>query len=301
MNSAVKRTLCIAALITILILSALGWVDRGFNACGLGQLESANAHYLENAFDKSLAGFLLLSTIKSGLAIVEGSEVGIGFNLELGDIVQPMYDYVDIAWRASLAGGSILVGMQLALKGLRLVDHWALTGLGSILIIYFLTLWIFPQRARLHKGLIEAVRFGTALCVALYLLLPLSVTGAAVLSQKITQPMIEAAQEELQTLSSTLSPTHISQHFLADSNDHGFSAQNLKSALANAGRGVQALITYLKTETDRIAALTIKLVAAYLFDCVLFPFFFGMIFLTVIKSGVQYFFDLNRPQGGTTV
>lgn len=283
-------------LVCVVLLSAFGLVDRGLNKCGLGYLDQTNANYLDSAFDKSLAGFLLLSTIKSGLAVIEGSEVGIGFSLELGDIVQPVYDYVDIAWRAALAGGSVIVGMQLALKGLRFIDHWALTFLGLILVGYYLAMWSLPQKARLHNGFKEATRFAVTLCVALYLLLPLSVTGAAALSQKITRPMVETSHEELKAIGSTLSPEHIGQHFMAGSDGQGFSAMDLKAALANAGRGVQALVTFLKTETEHLAALTIKLVAAYLFDCLLFPLFFALIFLTLLKNGMRYFFDFGRAQ-----
>jgi hypothetical protein len=281
-------------LVCALTLSALGFVDRALNACGLGYLDKTNASYLDEAFDRSLAGFLLLSTIKSGLAIVEGSEVGIGFSIELGDIVQPMYDYIDIAWRAALAGGSVIVGMQLALKGLRLVDQWALTGLGLILMGYFLTLWYLPHQSWLRDGCKGAARFGATLCVALYLLLPLSVTGAAALSQQVTRPLVEASHEELKAIGSALSPEHISGHFMSDTNGQTISALDLKSALANAGRGVLALVTFLKTESERIATLTIKLVAAYVFDCILFPLFFALILFTMLKSGVRYIFDFNR-------
>ena len=55
---------------------------------GMGMVTDSNREYLTEAFDRSLVGFLVLSGIKSGLAIIEGSEVGIGFNLEIGDIVQ---------------------------------------------------------------------------------------------------------------------------------------------------------------------------------------------------------------------
>lgn len=285
-----------AILVFTMISTALGWVDRGLYTCGLKYVHATNTRYLDDAFDKALAGFLLLSTIKSGLAVVEGSEVGIGFHLELGDVVQPIYDYVDIAWRAALAGGSIIAGMQLALKGLHLVDQWALMGLMAIIAGYYLAVWWLPRKKWLQHGLKGSIRFITALCVALYILLPLSVTGAAALSQKVTRPMVDASHEELEAISSALSPEHISQHFLAGEDGQGISALDLKSALANAGNGVKALITYLKSETSRMAALTIKLIAAYLFDCVIFPLLFALIFMTVLKSGVQHVFEINYPR-----
>jgi hypothetical protein len=294
MPSHLKKILIIIALLCALLLSATGVIDRGLDWCGLGRLAATNQRYLDNAFDTSLAGFLLLSTIKSGLAVVEGSDVGIGFHLELGDIVQPAYDYVDIAWRTALTGGSILVLMQLAGKGLALIDHWALAGLMFILIVHFLVSWTFAQDNRLVLGTRKAARFGTSLCLVLYLLLPLSITGATVLSKQITGPVVRQAHEDLEEIGSTMSPDHLDQYFFSDESEAGFSTDNLKSALASAGRGVQALISFLKVETERLAAITIKLVAAYLFDCILFPLLFGLALITIIKSSVRFVFDISQ-------
>jgi len=79
-----KRWIIILLLTSVALLTATGHTDRALNWIGIGHLTRANDAYLEDAFDKSLTGFLLLSSIKSGLAVVEGSQVGIGFNLELG-------------------------------------------------------------------------------------------------------------------------------------------------------------------------------------------------------------------------
>ncbi|MEJ2158062.1 MAG: hypothetical protein P8X96_22265 [Desulfobacteraceae bacterium] len=292
-----KRWLIIIALVGVTALSAAGYTDRALNWIGTGYLTRANNTYLDDAFDKSLTGFLLLSSIKSGLAVVEGSQVGIGFNLELGDIVQPVYDYVDIAWKAALTGGSIIIGMQLALKSLALVDHWLLAGSLLLLTVKLLSRWLWPRQSRLHQGIGEALRFATTLTVACYLLLPLSVTGAAALSHTITGPMIEASHQELRRIEEEISPGKADQAALADLAQESFSAPSLKKKLSEASTGIQMLISFLKTETDRIAALTLKLIAAYVFDCILFPLLFGLILITMIKGGVHYFFDLSRLKG----
>lgn len=292
-----KRWLIIIALIGVTALSAAGYTDRALNWIGTGHLARANNTYLDDAFDKSLTGFLLLSSIKSGLAVVEGSQVGIGFNLELGDIVQPVYDYVDIAWKAALAGGSIIIGMQLALKSLALMDHWLLAGSLLLLTAKMLSRWIWPRRSGLHQGIGEALRFATTLTVACYLLLPLSVTGAAALSHTITGPMIEASHQELRRIEKEMSPGKADQTALADLAQESFSAPSLKKKLSETSTGIQMLVSFLKTETDRIAALTLKLIAAYVFDCILFPLLFGLILITMIKGGVHYFFDLSRLKG----
>jgi hypothetical protein len=226
--------------------------------------------------------------------VLEGSEVGVGFNLELGDIVQPVYDYVDIAWKAALAGGSIIVGMQLALQGLTFIDHWTLAGMLLFIAGGYITQWIRPQWLGLNKGLKEAIRFAATLSIVFYLLLPLSVAGAAALSYHITRPMIEESHEELKRINKEISPQSMDQGALADLAEGSFTSPSFKKRITDTVTGAQMLVTFLKTETDRIAELMFKLIAAYIFDCILLPLFFGLILITMLKGAVHYVFDLSK-------
>jgi len=54
--------------------------------------------------ERQSGSFLLVSTLKSSLAMIEGSDIGIGFRLEVGDIVQSTYDLVDFTWKMLLYG-----------------------------------------------------------------------------------------------------------------------------------------------------------------------------------------------------
>jgi hypothetical protein len=280
-------------LVALIALAVTGVLDRGLGYGGLGALERSNQEYLSGAFDKALAGFLMLSGIKSGLAIVEGSEVGVGFSLEVGDAVQPLYDYVDIAWRAAMAGGTILVMMQLALKGVMLVDHWVL---GATLALFLLSLmmhWLWPQALARFNIFRRCGRWGVTLCVMLYIVLPLSVTLAAQLSQHLTAPLIEASHTRLKALEQNLSPQIINERFFGGQADADLFSLDIKGKLNAMGQGIKALAAYLKTEATQMAALTLKLIAAYVFDCILFPIFFGIILMTLIKSGVSQVFELS--------
>ncbi|MBW2119095.1 MAG: hypothetical protein JRH09_14405, partial [Deltaproteobacteria bacterium] len=91
----IKHLPLIALLLILTYLAGGGNIDRYFEMCGMHKITTSNEKYLPNSFDKALDGFLVLSGIKMGLAVVEGSEVGIGFNLEIGDLVQAAYGYVD--------------------------------------------------------------------------------------------------------------------------------------------------------------------------------------------------------------
>ena len=54
--------------------------------------------------ERQSASFLLVSTLKSSLAMIEGSDIGVGFRLEVGDIIQSTYDLVDFTWKILLYG-----------------------------------------------------------------------------------------------------------------------------------------------------------------------------------------------------
>ena len=54
--------------------------------------------------ERQSASFLIVSTLKSSLAVIEGSDIGVGFSLEVGDIMQATYDLVDFTWKILLYG-----------------------------------------------------------------------------------------------------------------------------------------------------------------------------------------------------
>jgi hypothetical protein len=71
--------------------------------------------YLESSAEKSGASFLILSGIKGGVAILEGSTIGgeavVTTDIQVGDAVQPIYDFIDVAWRVTFASGVIVCAL----------------------------------------------------------------------------------------------------------------------------------------------------------------------------------------------
>jgi len=297
--SRVTKKISLAILLLILaVASAADFLDAGLNRAGLEYLHRSNDLYLESAFQKALTGFVILSGIKSGLAVIEGSEVGVGFNLQLGDVVQPLYDYVDIAWRAAMAGGGVIVMMQMALKGLRLIDQHVLAGWLLLILTGYIGSWLFPGRTQWWKaGLRDFTRLGANLTLAFYLLLPLTVTAAAALSARITDPVINSTHEELRRFGETLAPDNLVRQFLGPETEAGIGLLDFKARLSQLGGNMKAFTGFLALQTEHIAGLILKLLAAYLFDCIVFPLFFGLILMTLLRSGVSYLFDLHaRPE-----
>ena len=84
MTAKTKTGLVMVGALAGMVLAATGVMDRALSRIGLGELARANHHYLEESYDGALEGFMVLSAVKSGLAVIEGSEVGIASTCRWG-------------------------------------------------------------------------------------------------------------------------------------------------------------------------------------------------------------------------
>jgi hypothetical protein len=242
-------------------LTAFGLTERLLAACDLDGLASKNQAYLESSFERSLRTFAVLSTIKVGLAVVEGTEIGVGFGLQVRDVVQATYDYVDIAWRTVLAGGVILLGTRTLLEAASLANHWFLAITLATFVLMVLTHGVPPRLVRTHRMLREAALFMTVLTAACYLILPLSIAGGAYLSSKITAPSIEEAESGLTALTKELFPEAEDQ-----TTDGG-----LREKWSQIVEKLNQLASHLKERASELVLWILKLIAGCLFDCLVFP------------------------------
>ncbi len=280
--------------------AAAGVLDKSIGFLGMQRVGDANDAYLQEAFDRSLAGFLVLSAIKSGLAVIEGSEVGIGFNLEIGDIVQSVYDYVDIAWKTALAGGTVILITRLSLEAVATIDHWVLMLMLLVMVVYLTLEWFFTAYARLANVFREAMLFLLVMTLTLYYILPLGITAASFVSGKITGPLIQSSQEGFETVNQEFSPSYISSQLFADDADGDgsiFSALDFTAKYEMTRDRIRQIGKYFKDKTTLMATLTIQLVAGYLFDCIIFPLTFFVVLYVLTKSMVTFLIrSVNYPQ-----
>jgi hypothetical protein len=94
--------------------------------------------------ERQSASFLLVSTLKSSLAMIEGSDVGIGFRIEVGDLVQSTYDLVDFTWKMLLYGILLITFSKIFFESDLINVGVYLLGLGFF--IYILGLFIQKYR-----------------------------------------------------------------------------------------------------------------------------------------------------------
>lgn len=293
----VTRALLVILLAAGMLLSAAGYLDNIVRFCGMGHVADANEIYLKNSFDNAVNGFMVLSAVKSGLAIIEGSSVGIGFNLELGDVVQSVYDYVDVAWKTALAGGTILLLTRLVLEAVVLCDHWCLTLLFGSVMVFFAASWAVPGRRRIVQVCRELATVLAVLCAALYFILPLSITAASLLSKRISQPLVQDAYEDFSGIRSLFSSERLARDLFPDNQAEGDSWHSGLGSLANFDvmrKRLKAAAERFSEQTRDIAVWTMKLVAGYLFDCILFPAAFFLILLLFTRGMLAHLIGSHR-------
>lgn len=278
------RVMILIGLSAAVLISALGFSERGLEAMGLKSLEASNQDYLETSFDRSLRLFALLSAVKVGLAVVEGSEVGVGFGLELGDIVQSSYDHVDIAWRTVLAAAVILQSLRFLLDTADLLDHWFLTAALVFILLMVLARWYTPNQTRAQRSCRDVGLLLTVLTVALYLLLPLSISGGRWLSNRITAPSLERAEKGLAQMEKRLSY------------EEGSADDGLLSGLRNTKEYLLRMGAYLKQKAGDLMVLLLIIIAVYIFDCVVFPLSLFLFLLWSTRLTARYLFGIKQAQ-----
>ena len=108
-----KKNLLVKILIVVgLVLCIFGIMDKIFEHTVFNFFKNLTMPYLEKTYEESKKMFLTLSLLKGTTDIIEGSTVNvsmiIGMEIEIGDIIQPIYDMINILWKVSLASVVLL-------------------------------------------------------------------------------------------------------------------------------------------------------------------------------------------------
>jgi hypothetical protein len=276
LSSLIPALLCFA----LAVLAFQSALDPLIQRLGSEALREQNEQYLTTTFDKALLGFGVMSGLKAGLAVIEGStggvSAGISLHLQAGDVVQSVYDYVDIAWRTLLAGCITLLCMQYLLQAAALVDAYVL----SVCLILLGLLLGFRAFRRSCTGWFHVIRDGCMLSIfavlVVYLLLPVSIWSASLLSEHITRSTIISAQQGFADTSTRLFP------------ENKETGEGLIARAKQIPERIEFIAAQLKQRSSDMALWTIQLIAGYLFDCIFFPLGMLVILLWGTRSMMRY-------------
>ncbi|GMW03584.1 MAG: hypothetical protein AMXMBFR84_47180 [Candidatus Hydrogenedentota bacterium] len=157
-----------AVLLLVIGASVIGGADRLESVSGYTALNDYAESLVDDALTKNFTIFAGLSAIKGAVALIEGSSVGVGFQLELGDLIQPAYDYIDFVWQMFLYAFMLLGFYKILLEAELLNAGIYLIGAG--LIVWSLAVWQKSWRAKLNPWARRLVLVGAIFS----LVLPLS-------------------------------------------------------------------------------------------------------------------------------
>jgi hypothetical protein len=278
------RTAAGIVLSAALLLTVFGFTEKGMQVLGLGRLSESNETYLNASFKRSLQTFAVLTAVKTGLGVVEGSEVGVGFGIQIGDVVQAAYDYVDMAWRTVLISMAVLTGTRFVLQAARIFDQWFLAAFILFLLLMLLCRWTVPKFPALRRFFRDAAFVAALVAVMLYVALPASVTLGRSLSRKITAPSMSEAETGFSRFRTEVFPE---------------SAQpktGFWSKIVETKDKLAEIVSFLKTRTNEMIEWVIKLIAGYTFDCIVFPMGLFFAFYGLFRFLVRALFDARRSQ-----
>ncbi|MFP6583169.1 MAG: hypothetical protein VCD00_11535 [Candidatus Hydrogenedentota bacterium] len=192
----VLATLLIVAGLAILIAQPTIARITGFDALTESSLALIDESMLDNQ-----KTFLVFSAIKASLALIEGSTVGVGIEVQVGDLIQPAYDYVDFFWKVFLYAFVILGSYKILLETGLLTLGFPLIGIGCLImatsVAFPTTKWNATLLAR------NLMLIGLLVCYVL----PLSLLATDELSVRYVDELKEQHRESISQFNTQLEST----------------------------------------------------------------------------------------------
>ena len=164
-----------------IVLCVFGIMDIIFENTIFNLFKNLTKPYLEKAYEESKKLFITLSLLKGTADVIEGSTVNVnmilGMNVEIGDIVKPIYDIINTIWQISLESVVILKLETIYYEIFRVK-------IASILIFISLVTY-FPYtftKNKITEILKKIAKYAFSLLLFIYIVLP----GAILISSGVS-------------------------------------------------------------------------------------------------------------------
>jgi len=283
-------------LIGVLILCFSGILGLFYEYTFKSLFIYTSGEYLENSIDKSTTIFLSLSAIKAFTAVIEGSQVGISaignFSLQVGDIVQSLYDIIDIMWKISFLG---VVSLTIQKLFVNYFSSYLLSSLVGVAVLFYIP-WLYTENSiTLFSKRVS--KFIVILFSCVYFLIPINIflssRASIYLDEKYRNPAIENLQIEtskLGELSTDISNLQNNENLEeVDTTKWYDITGKISNSISSANREFSNIIENLKTiqkkleeTTSKILKLAIIITTIYFINAILIPFIFlGLIYLFI--------------------
>ena len=293
----------LAALVAVLLVLSFIPTSNGpaleviLSQTGFEKVNEAATEHLEQQREQALKGFLLLSALKVGLAVLRSSEIGLILNVRIGDLAVAVYDYVNFGWKVLLAAVAYYYIAEYLLTLASVVNIWFLWAALTCIAAWLLIVDFRPGNLRLRSVLARTGMTASVLVLLLYVGLPLSLVGAGWVSAHITGEPIKEANSiyedmghtmpsltgektggEKKAGTSDIPTTTVTVPFPYDGSDPSLAiTEGPKGERAGifaglvSGDSIKELKDYLEQRSRALASAVLRQTAAYLFNIVIFP------------------------------
>ncbi|MCK5780751.1 MAG: hypothetical protein KAH04_06995 [Psychrilyobacter sp.] len=253
--------------------------------------------YLDSSIEKSTNIFLTLSATKAFTAVIEGSEIGINavgnFSIQVGDIVQSLYDTIDIMWKVSFLGVVSLSVQKIFLEYFPAILLSYMVGLSVLL--YTPSLFFENYITSIMK---KTSKFLIILFSSVYFILPLNIYMASKTSEylntKYRDPSLIKLQietDKLSNISKELSELNKSTGKISESTPtkwYDLSGKISKS-IDSYSNEIEVVFTNLKKIqvelkeiTSEVLKVSVSIITIYITNAILLPFIFlGLSYLFI--------------------
>lgn len=254
---ALRRYRGALVLVLIGLAAYAGILDAVYDHTLGGVFADSNQAFLDGSINRATKLLVPVGIVKGTVDVVEGSTV---IGIEIGDVMQPLLEYINLAWRTLVASVVVLLATRAILP--------AATSVGGVFLVVALAayaVWFAARATRFHTVPVEIVARkcgGLCLLVALflYLALPFTVFTAGSLSRVATQPL---ESEYLPTFE------QLGRIFAIDS---VMEADGLKARAERLGDKANELISFVQGGgSARTAMAVFQVTTVYVLDAAVFP------------------------------
>ena len=255
-------------ILTTLLLLVMAVFLTGTVGKLIAPLTKHNQTYLDTSITDTVHLMIPVGVAKAAADAIEGSTINIeagavfakaGMNIEAGDTMQPMLDYINIAWRLLLISLIYLVTAKSILAGSGAIALPLLVvALCALLANSLIALFLYREHA--IRQVLQRIGSLFLLCSLLFLLIiPLTVTGTVYLARHTTDPLREDVRTSFDKIGTVFSLDKF--HEAEDLKDKAIA---LKDKIVELGK-------YAKDSISDVAIAVCKLVAVKLLNGIVFP------------------------------
>lgn len=283
-----KKYICKFFFMIFIIASFLGWTTNISQKIGFYKIEKKGLEYLKESRKKNMELFISFSISKALLDVIEGSDVelggiGVGVNVEAGDVVQPIYDLVNLGWYITLIG---LMSLNLQILMLKVSDSSIFNFfLGIGLLLFFINIYIKKEK---FKKIIKKIGI---IMISIFIFFCLGIK-LYIISQKIFAEKIETnyKKEKIQKMNKDFEEVSKAIQEIKNSE---IKIIKPKETIETLKENFNNLNEKTKISMESLVEGITWIFLVYLINLIILPIIFLLIFKIVLRNMILFF--INNP------